>query len=278
MTCKSSAIKALSCLLIVFSVIIFFNWVYVFLSDGFVDLYYYEDPGYYFEGLYVWPMLVTGIVGLTTACGDTACKRIALLIIGSLAALPTIGIFAPLVIYYDDDGRSVYICDGYQYDGCYQNCHYEYLRSGMFYYSVSQMFIVVLALVTEICLVIITALHHCGVGNECCGNCDTSAQPGVINPGSPAAVPVMIQPGTNQLVYLVPQQVQQQLLSPNGSVTYPAYSQPQQNNYSQPPINIESEKSSSNQLSLNNVVETTGKVANATEKVANATDKISSMF
>ena len=67
MTCKSSAIKALSCILILLSVIIFVNWLIVFTGDlddaSYIFGHSLDDVGFYFEGLYVAPILVTGILG-----------------------------------------------------------------------------------------------------------------------------------------------------------------------------------------------------------------------
>ena len=118
----------------------------------------------------------------------------------------------------------------------------------------------------------------------------------------------MLQPGTNQVVYLVPQPGQfsqpgqpgqfsqpglpgqpgqppiqpaiqaatqpalqpgQPLVSPTG-VTYPVYTSTQQENAAA--------RSQPQQLSLGKVADTAVKVAKATEKFANATDKISSFF
>ena len=108
--------------------------------------------------------------GLTTTCGDTACKRIALMIVGSLSTLPTIGMFIPLVQYYKEAGYgygSLYGC--FIYYGDLSDCHRIYkMTNGTETYSVHQMILVSLTLFVEICLVIITALHHCGGG--CCGN------------------------------------------------------------------------------------------------------------
>merc|ERR1739838_377445 len=90
MTCASSSVKACSLVLLFLSFFIFFNWIY--LSFG------YQDNVY--EGLWgAAPLLVTGIIGLSTACGDTPCKRI-LLLVSSVLTIPCLcGLFVPLAWY-----------------------------------------------------------------------------------------------------------------------------------------------------------------------------------
>merc|ERR1719481_2369310 len=90
----SSSIKSLSLSLVFFSFLFFFEWLYLAATTQLTD----EWP--YFEGLWgAAPLLVTGIVGLTTACGDTPCRRI-LLLVTSILTLPILGGLIILLLGY----------------------------------------------------------------------------------------------------------------------------------------------------------------------------------
>merc|ERR1712183_82046 len=98
--------------------------------------------------------------------------------------------FFPLAYYslWSDDyyHSAKYICDRrYGSQNEYYNCHRLHdMTNGRETYSAIQMFLVSLAVLTNLCLVIITGIHHCG---GCCGSCKDAAPPSA----GPAAVPVM---------------------------------------------------------------------------------------
>ena len=80
MTCKSSAIKALSCILILLSVIIFVNWIIAYVGDlddysWIFGIYYARNAGYWFDGLWVGPILVSGIVGKQNLLSSKRCAH-----------------------------------------------------------------------------------------------------------------------------------------------------------------------------------------------------------
>jgi len=111
MTCISSAVKCLSVLLVALSVIFLINFAIIsLLSDVEPSCYYHGD--YWSESRYainVWeglwipiPSFVTGIVGLTTACGPSQCKKIFLLILSILTTLFNLSAFAPLIVSFLD--------------------------------------------------------------------------------------------------------------------------------------------------------------------------------
>jgi len=111
MTCISSAVKSLSVLLVALSVIFLINFAIISFLSG-VYPYCYYDNGYWSEArgtINVWeglwipiPSFVTGIVGLTTACGPSQCKKIFLLILSILATLFNLSAFTPLVLSFTD--------------------------------------------------------------------------------------------------------------------------------------------------------------------------------
>merc|ERR1712192_258699 len=113
MTCVSSAVKCLSVLLLALSVIFLINFVIISLLTGVeprvicyhqdYDSYYhstYSNHGVNFwEGLWIpIPSFVTGIIGLTTACGPSHCKKWALMATGILTTLFNLAAFAPLIV------------------------------------------------------------------------------------------------------------------------------------------------------------------------------------
>ena len=67
MACEPGAINVFSSILVLLSVIIFVNWLIVFTGDlddaSYIFGHSLDDVGLYFEGLYVAPILVTGILG-----------------------------------------------------------------------------------------------------------------------------------------------------------------------------------------------------------------------
>ena len=80
MTCKSSAIKALSCILILLSVIIFVNWIIAYVGDlddySWIFGYYYSrNAGYWFDGLWVGPILASGIIGKQNLLSSKRCAH-----------------------------------------------------------------------------------------------------------------------------------------------------------------------------------------------------------
>lgn len=144
--------------------------------------------------------------GLSTACGDTPCKRI-LLLVSSILTIPVLfGLFAPLAqslvysqdtyyyytnLYYNTNCLTTgYNGDEYTLDNClrkyascsesgsyyceseFKNClaSYNYYSNyydcgGLEMYSVIQILLTVIALLTDFVLIIVTAKHHC----KCCG-------------------------------------------------------------------------------------------------------------
>merc|ERR1712172_3841 len=115
MTCVSSAVKCLSVLLLALSVIFFINFVIISLLTGVeprVRCYHQDYDSYYhstysnhgvnfWEGLWIpIPSFVTGIIGLTTGCGPTKCKKWALMATGILTTIFNLAAFAPLVLSY----------------------------------------------------------------------------------------------------------------------------------------------------------------------------------
>ena len=118
---------------------------------------------------------------MTIECADSACKRIFLIVIGSLAVIPTLIIFFPLTDYYLGliNGYyygSKYVCDN-PCTGQFEKCKYiNNLPDGVQTYSAIQMFLVSLALLADLCLVIITGIHHCGAGGGCGGAAPTPGQ------------------------------------------------------------------------------------------------------
>merc|ERR1712126_42697 len=113
MTCVSSGVKCLSVLLVALSVIFLLNFAIISLLTGAeprVSCYsqewgssyhdIYSKPGVNFwEGLWIpIPSFVTGIIGLSTACGPNQCKKWALLATAILATLFNLAAFLPLVM------------------------------------------------------------------------------------------------------------------------------------------------------------------------------------
>merc|ERR1719481_91702 len=110
MTNVSSSIKSLSLSLVFFSFLFFFEWLYLAATTQLTD----EWP--YFEGLWgAAPLLVTGIVGLTTACGDTPCKRILLLVTSTLTLPLLCGLLYPISALFIDAMDGSYF---YYYSNC----------------------------------------------------------------------------------------------------------------------------------------------------------------
>ena len=107
------------------------------------------------------------------ACGDSSSKRVSLIVIGILSLIPTLLIFSPLFDYYMDLKRQNYygqtwICDN-ACSGQYEHCKsISNLPDGKQTYSAIQMFLVSLAVLTDLCLVTISGIHHCGAGTGCC--------------------------------------------------------------------------------------------------------------
>jgi len=242
MTCAPSSIKSFSLVLVVFAFLIFFNWVYLAA--------YNEDilEWSYFEGLWgAAPLLVTGIVGLSTACRDTPCRRILLLVTSCLTLPSLCGLLVPIAFQFSDSYDSYFwnsgeFCsptgyiDYYTLDHClsdYINCkeaeHYycsSQFESCIFYgnnhdylpncdalevYSVTQMCLTVLAILTDLLILILTAKHHC----SCCG----ATQSGTVHAAGHTTAP----PGS--VVYMVPQGYS---MPPNaGLLAYPAQGQHQ---------------------------------------------------
>jgi len=242
---NSGSIKSFSLVLVIFAFLIFFNWLYLATTvDSDVDEWSY------FEGLWgAAPLLVTGIVGLTTACRDTPCRRI-LLIVTSSITLPSLGgllvcignLFSEsydsyyqyrfdhctptgyIARYTLEDCLSDYInCkeNGYVYDcsSSFQRCifsdnnyyFYDLNCDALEVYSVTQMCLTVLAILTDFLILILTAKHHC----SCCG----ATQSGTVHaPGNTTAPP-------GSVVYMVPQGY---TMPPNtGVLGYPAQGQHQ---------------------------------------------------
>jgi len=113
MTCVSSAVKCLSVLLVALSVIFLLNFAIISLLTGVeprVSCYwqrsgssyhniYYNSGVNFWEGLWIpIPSFVTGIIGLSTACGPNQCKKWALLATAILTTLFNLAAFAPLVM------------------------------------------------------------------------------------------------------------------------------------------------------------------------------------
>merc|ERR1719369_1898314 len=240
MTCASSSIKSFSLVLVVFAFLIFFNWVYLAANNE-------GEEWSYFEGLWgAAPLLVTGIVGLSTACKDTPCRRILLLVTSSLTLPSLCGLLAPICVLFSDSYDyylySSEFCsppgyiNNYTLDRClsdYNNCkeaEYYYcssqFQSCIFYgnnnnylpicdalefYSVTQMCLTVLAILTDLLILILTAKHHC----SCCG----ATQSGTVHAAGHTTAP----PGS--VVYMVPQGYS---MPPNtGLLAYPAQGQHQ---------------------------------------------------
>merc|ERR1719481_257224 len=224
MTCASSSIKSLSLVLVVFAFLLFFNWVYLAATVD-TDV----DEWSYFEGLWgAAPLLVTGIVGLTTACRDTPCRRILLLVTSSLTLPSLCGLLAPISLFLEDSYDSYYrdrgeycIPTGYISSNTLWNCLSDYIKceeDGYHYscsssfqrcinrhnygdypncdalevYSVTQMCLTVLAILTDLLILILTAKHHC----SCCG----ATQSGTVHAAGTTTAPP---PGS--VVYMVPQ-------------------------------------------------------------------------
>merc|ERR1719430_2397602 len=111
MTCVSSAVKCFSMLLIALAVIFLINFAIISLYDGVEPRCYHINWGisYYYtinvwEGLWIpVPSFVTGIVGMTTACGPNQCKKWALLVLAILTTLFNLSAFSPLVISLIDN-------------------------------------------------------------------------------------------------------------------------------------------------------------------------------
>ena len=75
MTSKTSAIIAVSTILIFLSVVIFVNWLIAVAGDLDDATYIFghslDDVGYDGEGFYVIPILITGIIGKYSLCNTT---------------------------------------------------------------------------------------------------------------------------------------------------------------------------------------------------------------
>merc|ERR1712010_441169 len=117
MTCVSSAVKCFSMLLIALAVIFLINFAIISLYDGVWPRCYHINWGisYYYtinvwEGLWIpVPSFVTGIIGMTTACGPNKCKKWSLLVLAILTTLFNLCAFSPLVISFIHND-----CDGLQ--------------------------------------------------------------------------------------------------------------------------------------------------------------------
>jgi len=241
MSCASSSIKASSFALVLLSLLVFFNWMYLSLG-------YEEEDGFYAYNEYnvgegLWgaaPLLLTGIIGLTTACGDTKCKRILLLITSILTIPCIIGLIVSASLtfewsserewytyYYSygsclynyqlsdyeledclstwkicsDNSYSSYWCnDNFKHCIYYSNNAYTHDCGGPQLYSATQLFIAALALITDIVLIVATSKHHKCCGETYCVCCESNS--------APTSVPVVV-PATGTtspgVVYVVPQ-------------------------------------------------------------------------
>merc|ERR1712037_846365 len=119
MTCVSSAVKCFSVLLVALAVIFLINFAIISIYDGVEPRCYgydYWGNSYRYtinlwEGLWIpIPSCVTGILGMTTACGPNQCKKWALLVFAILTTLFNLSAFSPLVVSfldtYCDDGEN----------------------------------------------------------------------------------------------------------------------------------------------------------------------------
>ena len=135
--------------------------------------------------------------GLSTACGDNPCKRISLIICGSLTVPVICSLYIPLAFYFEDIDYSHCFGTDYNYNRisycledyvrCIANSHSSYycksefencLRRGYNYYKVDcgsiemyaviQMMINTLALITNVLLLFFAAKHHNCCGPNCC--------------------------------------------------------------------------------------------------------------
>merc|ERR1712210_261152 len=104
--------QCFSVLLVAFAVIFFINFVIISLYDGVwpgCHFYYpWGDLHYptinFWEGIWMpIPSFVTGIIGMTTACGPSQCKKWALLVFAILTTLFNLTAFAPLVVSFIDN-------------------------------------------------------------------------------------------------------------------------------------------------------------------------------
>jgi len=201
MTCASSCIKACSLVLVLLAFQIFFNWIY--MAVGYSDSFY----DYYFEGLWgALPVFVTGIIGLSTACGDTPCKRITLLVTSFITAPVLCGTWVPLVTSLELSKERNYYYD-YYYTICLSNRYgdnnhgYSYDCGGLEVYSVIQISLTVIAFITDIVLIIVALKHHQCCGPNCCSSCGSTPSVPMTVPGTVHMPPPP--PGT--MVYMVPQ-------------------------------------------------------------------------
>merc|ERR1712037_929638 len=118
MICVSSAVKCFSMLLIALAAIFLINFAIISLYDGVEPRCYhinswgisYSYTINVWEGLWIpVPSFVTGIIGMTTACGPNKCKKWSLLVLAILTTLFNLCAFSPLVISFIDND-----CDGLQ--------------------------------------------------------------------------------------------------------------------------------------------------------------------
>merc|ERR1719458_2205484 len=116
MTCVSSAVKCFSVLLVALAVIFLINFAIISIYDGTEPACFNGgfnggsdwEWGHYsinvWEGLWIpIPSFVTGILGITTACGPNQCKKWALLVFAILTTLFNLTAFSPLVVSFIDN-------------------------------------------------------------------------------------------------------------------------------------------------------------------------------
>lgn len=213
MSCVSSCLKACSFAVFILGILIYFNWSYLFLGYSGRNFYEFtENIFYFYEGL--WgsaPLILTGFIGISTAFCSNRCIRISLILF-SLLTIPCLcSLYIFLVTHfektvdnhncfdlgYNGDSVTMSFCLT-SYIECFpqisRNCKAEFEKclhstsdydhfdcGGLRVYSVIQMMVVSLALVTDIFLVIFAVLHHKGLDSRCCNLTGSTKTEGIVH-------------------------------------------------------------------------------------------------